>query len=780
MSGKVTSRNLVVAAALLAVATTVAVWIFQPGRPAGLADDPADPALSNGEITTLIRSADWIVGWDEVTGSHIFINDADLAFTGRTITFVGKRYDGKPDRIVDGRGLMVMPGLVNLHAHPSEDTDTKGIGENGYDATLEGELAFFESLTGDFDDGAPSVFQIFDGTDELRALAAEIGYSELLLNGVTTVIDISENDPYDGWVELLARSGLRAFVAPMVPSFSSDDDVARQLDRALAVIDRAVAHESGRLGGVVLTADSSLDAGTLKRIHAAAVERGVPFKIHGAQSLVEYGDAMEKHGMTPIAFLDQIGVLGPETIIAHATIFDHHPNLRNAPPFRDIDIVAKSSASVAHAPYGFALSGVAMHGFARYRRAGINVGIGTDTFGHNMLEEMRLALLLSRLTSRRVEGATVGDVFDAATVGGARALWRDDIGRLRRGARADLVLVSLDHPQMTPVNDPLRSLVLQAGDRAVRDVYVDGRQVVANGRVLTLDHLGASRKLESLMQKIRRNADEPDTALPVRLSQQRATTRLVGRREVLHGRIADVPYERAQPPVPGLSERAVVPYGLSASLDVAVVRSAPGLMVDITIPWHTDWLFLGVSGQGRIDSGGRRIEVAPGDLVLMPRGSTYNVVNDGDSDWEWLSIHPHDEAQYLAEDDGLWEGVDITGGAVGTDPVVASLRRISFGQAEVWGDMVVRQIARTRDFDLSLRRLPGGGKTTAAPPLQNDLYLQGIKGTTTVIVGGTEMHMSTDEYVFLPQGTVHSLVNREDGNSEFIWLAGLASKVPSD
>ena len=101
--------------------------------------------------------------------------------------------------------------------------------------------------TDDFDDDTPSVFQIFDRTDELRA-RAEIGYSELLLNGVTTVIDISENDPYDGWWNF-ARSGLRAFVAPMVPSFSSDDDVVRQLDRALAFIDRAVAPAASRWRG---------------------------------------------------------------------------------------------------------------------------------------------------------------------------------------------------------------------------------------------------------------------------------------------------------------------------------------------------------------------------------------------------------------------------------------------------------------------------------------------------------------------------------------------------
>jgi cytosine/adenosine deaminase-related metal-dependent hydrolase len=129
------------------------------------------------------------------------------------------------------------------------------------------------------------------------------------------------------------------------------------------------------------------------------------------------------------------------------------------------------------------------------------VGIGTDTFPLDMLAEMRLAALLSRTADEHVHSTTTADVFAAATVGGGEALGREDIGRVAVGAKADLVLVDLEHPAMHPLRDPLRSLVHTAGARAVRDVYVDGRLVVEAGRVLTLDLERAGRELDVIQAR---------------------------------------------------------------------------------------------------------------------------------------------------------------------------------------------------------------------------------------------------------------------------------------
>jgi 5-methylthioadenosine/S-adenosylhomocysteine deaminase len=105
---------------------------------------------------------------------------------------------------------------------------------------------------------------------------------------------------------------------------------------------------------------------------------------------------------------------------------------------------------------------------------------------------------------------TSTDLFTAATIGGAKALGRDDIGRLAAGCRADLVLVDTTHPMMRPTHDPLRSLIYAAGDRAVRTVFVDGQKVVDNGQVLTMDYPAAAAALHEAQKRIKGNVPNLD------------------------------------------------------------------------------------------------------------------------------------------------------------------------------------------------------------------------------------------------------------------------------
>jgi 5-methylthioadenosine/S-adenosylhomocysteine deaminase len=129
------------------------------------------------------------------------------------------------------------------------------------------------------------------------------------------------------------------------------------------------------------------------------------------------------------------------------------------------------------------------------------MGIGTDVYPHNMLDEMRLVSYIGRVVSESPRSVTVGDVFNAATIGGARALGRDDIGRLAVGCKADVVIADCAHPAMRPCHDPLRSLVYSASERAVAHVFVDGEQVVRDRKVLTIDYEAASAALEEAQQR---------------------------------------------------------------------------------------------------------------------------------------------------------------------------------------------------------------------------------------------------------------------------------------
>jgi cytosine/adenosine deaminase-related metal-dependent hydrolase len=158
------------------------------------------------------------------------------------------------------------------------------------------------------------------------------------------------------------------------------------------------------------------------------------------------------------------------------------------------------------------MRGVAMHDFGRYRDAGINMAIGTDTYPHNMMEEMRWTGVLAKVSRGHVAPVATGALFHAATVDAARALGRDDLGKLAAGARADIVLVDLAHPAMRPLRDPLKSLVYTATDRAVTDVFVDGRHVVANGEVTLYDLAAALDALQEEQERLLARVSSVDWA----------------------------------------------------------------------------------------------------------------------------------------------------------------------------------------------------------------------------------------------------------------------------
>jgi cytosine/adenosine deaminase-related metal-dependent hydrolase len=333
------------------------------------------------------------------------------------------------------------------------------------------------------------------------------------MSGVTSLVDISP--AWDGWPELMAKSGLRSFLAPGFASarwkLENDHtlkyawDEARgvaRFENALKVIDAAVKHPSGRLSGVV--SPSQIDTCTeslLRDAHASARDRKLPFTVHCAQGVNEVQEMLTRHGLTSIQWAHQLGLLARGTILGHALFIDTHSWIRWHTK-RDLAILAESGTAVAHCPSPFVRYGHVMESLGDYLRAGVTIGIGTDVSPHNLVEEMRKAATLGRVSARDIRAVSTSDVLHAATVGGAKALMRDDLGRLAPGKKADIVLIDLKHPHMMPARDPLRSFVYHAADRAVRDVFVDGRQVVAAGKVLTMDQADAAERLTEAQQRM--------------------------------------------------------------------------------------------------------------------------------------------------------------------------------------------------------------------------------------------------------------------------------------
>jgi cytosine/adenosine deaminase-related metal-dependent hydrolase len=220
-----------------------------------------------------------------------------------------------------------------------------------------------------------------------------------------------------------------------------------------------------------------------------------PYQVHTSQSVVEFNEMVARHGKTPIAWMKELGVLGDNTILGHAIIIGGSSWTNY--PAGDVRLMADAGATVAHAVWVFARRGVAMESFGRYRAAGVNMALGTDTNPQSVIEAMRWAAVVSKMMERDTESTTAAHAFDAATLGGARALLRDDLGRIAPGAKADLVLWKATSWGMTPLRDPVKNIVFNATPEDVDRVYVNGRVVVDGGRVLAADEAAILAALQA-------------------------------------------------------------------------------------------------------------------------------------------------------------------------------------------------------------------------------------------------------------------------------------------
>ena len=458
--------------------------------------------------TTVIRKAAWVIAWDEDKNTHTYIKNADLVFCGNRITFIGQGYPGPCDHEIPGKGRMIMPGLINIHSHLSGGPLDKGTFDEVGTAVLWGNALYTYS-------------QLLRADSRAIKPGAIIALSELMKSGVTTVVDNSGY--YEEWIELLVDSGVRAVLAPGFRQarwinvadhrvdYEWDHQAGRQgFRQALETMDAIKKYGCDRLSGMIFPSQAdTCDANLLIEAHAAAVDRGLPFQTHASQTMQEFSEMMRRHGKSPVQWLDSLGILDEYTILGHCIYLDHHSwtplHTRD-----DLPLLAERETTVAHCPTVFGRTGMTMESFGDYVRAGVNLGIGTDSFPYNMLEELRHVGVYARITTGNVHDLTSADVFNAATLGGAQALLRDDIGRLAVNAKADIVIVDIEHPLMRPGREPLRNLINVAAERAVKDVFIDGKQVVANGEVLTLEYESSLIEMDAAQIRSIRKVPELD------------------------------------------------------------------------------------------------------------------------------------------------------------------------------------------------------------------------------------------------------------------------------
>ncbi len=201
--------------------------------------------------------------------------------------------------------------------------------------------------------------------------------------------------------------------------------------------------------------------------------------MHTAEIPSEVEFTRRWYNKTPIEFQKELGFLGPHTLIPHAIYVADHPLLQGAGSGEEELVwLSESQTSVIHCPYVIARYGSALNSFDRFLRAGINLCMGTDTFLPDMIRNMNYGSYLSKIAEGRMDAGKAADLFRAATLGGAKALGRSDLGRLAPGAKADIIVIDLNGLHVGPVDDPIRSMVANTTGRDVRTVIINGRIVM--------------------------------------------------------------------------------------------------------------------------------------------------------------------------------------------------------------------------------------------------------------------------------------------------------------
>jgi 5-methylthioadenosine/S-adenosylhomocysteine deaminase len=383
---------------------------------------------------------------------------------------------------IDAAGGVIMPGLINTHTH-APMVLFRGLADD---------LALMEWLQKYiFPAEAKTV------TPEFVRAGTRLAALEMIESGTTTYVDMYYFE------EEIARAtreaGLRGVLGETIIQFPAPDAKTPQegIARAEKFIE-AFSNDDLITPAIAPHAMYTNDAATLKACRAVADRLHAPVIIHLAETRDEANGSQQKHRQSPVAYLDSLGFWGPRTIAAHAVWVSP----------RDIAVLARRHVGVAHNPES---NMKLASGWARVpdmRRAGIPVGLGTDGAASNndldMFEAMRQAAFLHKLMTNDPRAIPAPVAVDMATIEGARAAGMDrEIGSLEAGKRADVIVVSMSAPRQTPLYDALSHLVYVTRGDDVRTTIVNGKVLMRDRKVLTLDREAVLADARAMAGRVR-------------------------------------------------------------------------------------------------------------------------------------------------------------------------------------------------------------------------------------------------------------------------------------
>lgn len=449
-----------------------------------------------------LLTADWVLGHRD--GTHRLFRNGEVVFEGGQVLFVGHNFSGEVARRADFGRALISPGLIDLDA--LSDLDTTILGIDNHPGWAKGRV-----WPRSYVDAGP--YEMY--TPEELAFQKRFAFGQLLLNGITTAAPIASLF-YREWGETVAEFeaaadaagelGLRVYLSPayrsggmvlespgrIVPVFDEERGLRGLKDAVRFIEEQTGRHDDLVRGMLAPDRVETCTIGLLERTDAAARELGCKIRLHMAQGIMEVDTVRALHGMTAPAWLVKHKLLSERLIAPHAT---------NA-TLEDLRLYAESGVSIIHCPLVSARGGNTLNSFTSCRSRGINIAMGTDTAPADMLMNLLVGLITSRINDGAPDRVRCADLFDAATLGGAKALGRTDIGQLSPGARADIAVFGLDDVIMTPAIDPITTIVTGGSGKITRATFVDGRLSMLGGKVAGIDMKSAQVQAQEQFDRL--------------------------------------------------------------------------------------------------------------------------------------------------------------------------------------------------------------------------------------------------------------------------------------
>ncbi|MCA0274175.1 MAG: 8-oxoguanine deaminase [Proteobacteria bacterium] len=403
----------------------------------------------------------------------------DILIRGGTIAALGRGLQTRGE-VIDATGCVVTPGLVNTHHHLYQSL-TRAV-PGGQDALLFGWLKTLYPIWARF------------GPEEMR-VSALTGLAELALSGCTLTSDHLYLYPngarLEDTIDAAREIGLRFHPtrgamsigesAGGLPPDSLVEDEAAILKDMGRVVDAFHDPKDGAMVRVGLAPCSpfSVSRDLMREAAILARDKGVMLHTHLAENDEDIAYSLEKFGCRPGQYAEDLGWTGADVWHAHCVKLDEG----------EIGLFARSRTGVAHCPCSNCRLGSGIAPIRRMRDAGVKVGLGVDGSASNdagnLVGEARQAMLLQRVANG-ADALSAREALEIATLGGARVLGRSDCGSIEPGKRADLAIWDMRGIEAAGAWDPVAALLL-AGPTRVRDLFVEGRQVVRDGHITTID-----------------------------------------------------------------------------------------------------------------------------------------------------------------------------------------------------------------------------------------------------------------------------------------------------